>query len=70
VETCREVGPPSALNVQVREDSWKACRYAKRDSSAQRPWCKLHGQGPRAEAEAARRLPPRSCDATTGELVE
>jgi hypothetical protein len=36
--------------------------------SAQRLEPKLHGQGPRAEANAARRLPPRSCGATTGEL--
>jgi hypothetical protein len=36
--------------------------------SAQRLEPKLHGQGPRAEADAARRLPPRSCGATTGEL--
>jgi hypothetical protein len=34
--------------------------------SAQRPWCKLHGQGPRAEARAARRLPPMTCNAPSG----
>ena len=44
------------------------CCCSWRAWSAQRPWCKLHGQGPRAEARAARRLPPRSCKATTGEL--
>src|ERR1044071_1876719 len=37
-------------------------------ASAQRLEPKLHGPGPHAEADAARRLPPRSCGATTGEL--
>jgi hypothetical protein len=36
--------------------------------SVQRLEPKLHGQGPCAEANAARRLPPRSCGATTGDL--
>jgi hypothetical protein len=36
--------------------------------SAQRLEPKLHGQGPRAEADAARRLPARSCEAKTADL--
>ena len=59
--THRVDGPPSVAAL-------RASRCLRLFRSAQRLEPKLHGQGPRAEADAARRLPPRSCIATTGEL--
>ena len=58
---CRRSPPVGPRTREV-----DSCILLKRqwpsNMSAERPWCKLHGQGPRAEARAARRLPPMSCE--------
>ena len=47
-----------AFGVQVREASWKACHHEElRPRPANGSIANLRGQGPRAEARAARQLP-------------